>query len=414
MMRAMVFPLENTVQPYAWGSPTAIPDLFGIPNLSGQPIAEIWMGAHPKAPSRLVVGGEQVSLAGHVEDDPAGALGAAVAGRFAGQLPFLFKILAAAEPLSIQAHPTLEQARSGFAREEAAGIPRDAAGRNYRDNNHKPELIYALTPFWGLRGFRAPGEIQLEFTSASLAVPDGLHLPDDEAGLKGFFRSLMTLRESDRRNLLDSAIGVAWNRWPDPDRQPDPGDRLARYFWLLRLSGKYPGDVGVLAPLFLNVFSLNPGEATCQPAGVLHAYLEGVGAELMANSDNVLRGGLTVKHVDLGELLAVGVFRTEESQVITGQSSSSVDLAHACTLIDYPAPFEEFGFSRIDVQGQCRIPCGGPQILFCSAGAISLAAGGGSVSQVPGDSVFVRADEPALEADGNGTLLRATVGGLLE
>ncbi|MEE8441321.1 MAG: mannose-6-phosphate isomerase, class I, partial [Spirochaetia bacterium] len=221
---------------------------------------------------------------------------------------------------------------------------------------------------------------------------------------------LMTMSETDRKGLLQSAIRVSRDRWPDPERRPDPGDQHARYFWLLRLSERYPGDVGVLAPLFLNVFSLSPGEATHQPAGVLHAYLEGVGAELMANSDNVLRGGLTVKHVDLDELLAVGVFRTEELRVITGQSSPPTDLKDPCTVIDFPAPFEEFAFSRIDIQGQCSIPCGSPQILFCSVGAVRLTAGGRLVRVVPGESVFVRADEPELEADGTGTLLRATAG----
>jgi len=414
MMRAMVFPLENSIQPYAWGSPTAIPDLFGIPNPSGQPIAEIWMGAHPKAPSRLVIGGEQVSLADYIEDDPVGALGDAVAGRFTGRLPFLFKILAAAEPLSIQAHPTLEQARAGFAREDAAGIPMDAPERSYRDDNHKPELIYALTPFWGLRGFRAPGEIRSEFADDRLTMPEDLFLPESEGRLSEFFRSLMTLRETDRKSLLDSAIRAAQDRRPDSDQPPAPGDQLARYYWLLRLAERYPGDVGLLAPLFLNVFLLNPGEATYQPAGVLHAYLEGVGAELMANSDNVLRGGLTAKHVDLDELLAVGVFQTEESRVITGQSNPSTDLDDACSVTDYPAPFEEFAFSRVDVRGQCGIPCGGPQILCCSTGDVTLSAGGPPVRVAPGESVFIRADEPVLEADGRGTLLRATAGRLSE
>jgi len=408
----MVFPLVNTVQPYAWGSPTAVPDLFGTPNPSGKPIAEIWMGAHPKAPSQLVVGGGQVSLVRHIQDDPVGALGSVVATRFGGRLPFLFKILAAAEPLSIQAHPTLPQARAGFAREEAAGIPIDAPNRNYRDDNHKPELIYALTPFWGLRGFRAPEEIRLDFTASPITVPEGLMLPAGESELSEFFRTLMTLHQSDRAALIDSAIRVAENRWSGAGRRPEPGDPLARYCWLLRLSEKYPGDVGVLAPLFLNVFSLRPGEATYQPAGVLHAYLEGVGVELMANSDNVLRGGLTAKHVDLDELLAVGVFRSEESQLIAGRQASPAELSNACTVSDYPAPFEEFAFSRIDVRGYCSIACGAPQILLCSTGSVTLSAHGQPVGVAPGESVFVRADEPGLEVDGSGTLLRATTGGV--
>jgi mannose-6-phosphate isomerase len=413
-MTSMVFPLENTIQPYAWGSPTAIPDLFGVPNLSGGPIAEIWMGAHPKAPSHLVIGAERISLARHVEEDPIGVLGEAVARRFGGRLPFLFKVLAAAEPLSIQAHPTLDQARAGFAREEAAGIPRDAPERNYRDDNHKPELIYALTPFWGLRGFRSPAEIRREFVGGMISPPDNLHLPEDETGLKGFFRSLMLLPEIDRKNLLASAVRAAQDHWPHPGNHPAPGDQLARYFWLLRLSVKYPGDVGVLAPLFLNVFRLNPGEATYQPAGVLHAYLEGTGLELMANSDNVLRGGLTPKHVDLDELLVVGVFRTEASRVIAGQPATAGGLSDVCPALDYPAPFEEFAFSRIDVVERCGIAGVSPQILFCSRGSLALSAGGPPVPLAPGESAFVPANEPGLAAVGSGTLLRAAVGRLSE
>jgi mannose-6-phosphate isomerase len=409
-MRTMVFLLENAVQPYAWGSPTAIPELFGVPNPTGGPIAEIWMGAHPKAPSQLVRDGERISLARHIEEDPIGVLGEAVARRFDNRLPFLYKVLAAAQPLSIQAHPTLDQARAGFAREEAAGIPRDAAERNYRDDNHKPELIYALTPFWGLRGFRSPAQIRSEFSARVLSPPESLRLPQDESGLKGFFASLMVLPVSERQRLLDAAVHLAQEHWPNPESHPEPGEKLARYFWLQRLSESYPGDVGVLAPLFLNVFSLNPGEATYQPAGVLHAYLEGTGMELMANSDNVLRGGLTPKHVDLDELLAVGMFRTEELQVVTGRQGGSGAGSSGCPCVEYPAPFEEFVFSRIDVRGRCEIETGGPQILFCSAGSLSVSAGGPPVLLATGDSAFVSAQESGLGAEGNGTLLRATVG----
>ena len=406
----MVYLLENTVQPYAWGSPTAIPKLFGLPNPSGEPVAEIWMGAHPKAPSHLVIEERRVSLAQHIAQDPIGVLGEEVARRYGGRLPFLFKVLAAAEPLSIQAHPNLEQARSGFAREEAAGVPRDAPNRNYRDDNHKPELIFAVTPFWGLRGFRSPGEIRHEFESGGVMPPDGLHLPRDDSDLVDFVRSLMLLPQSAKENLVASALSVATDRWSDPEKHPEPGDALARYFWLLRLAGKYPGDVGVMAPLFLNVFSLKPGEATYQPAGVLHAYLEGTGMELMANSDNVLRGGLTPKHMDLDELLSVGVFRTESPQITTGHRAQSDMESDRCPVLEYPAPFEEFAFSRVDVPTRCNLDTGGPQILFCSTGKVTVQSGSESVKFGQGASVFVQAGEDALEARGHGTILRATVG----
>ena len=366
------------------------------------------MGAHPKAPSRLVTATGPVSLSQYIAEAPAEVLGRDIAEHFGGTLPFLFKVLSAAEPLSIQAHPTRAQAQAGFAREEQAGIPLDARERNYRDDNHKPELICALTPFWGLRGFRSPAEIRAEFSAGGYDLPEALRLPDEDSHLADFFASLMTLGDDDRTGLLDSAITVAREKWPDPGSWPALGDPLARYFWLLRLDSIYPGDVGVLGPLFLRLFSLHPGEATYQPAGVLHGYLHGTGAELMANSDNVLRGGLTPKHIDLRELLAVGVFRTEAARIITGTPGSGSSAN--CTITDYPTPFEEFLFSRIEVQADAFLPPAGPEVLLCTEGQLTLGLGGTSVPLVPGASAFVTADDPGVSVEGRGVLLRATVG----
>ena len=219
----MVLPLKNAVQPYSWGSSTAIPELFGIHDPSNGPMAEIWMGAHPKAPSEVTVNDQTISLDRYIAADPIGTLGVAAVDRFGETLPFLFKILAAAEPLSIQAHPSRAQARSGYSREEAAGISLAAPNRNYRDDNHKPELIYALTPFWGLRGFRSPSEIRAAFESLGVRSSGYLPMPSADDELPLFFRSLMTLSESDRAELVDSARRVAAEFWPEVDRFPDPG-----------------------------------------------------------------------------------------------------------------------------------------------------------------------------------------------
>ena len=424
MMLPMVFPMVNTTQPYAWGSRTAIPDLFGLPNPDGEPMAEVWMGAHARAPSRLLTADGEIPLDRFIARDPVRALGRDVAHRYGGRLPFLFKILAAAEPLSIQAHPGLDQAREGFAREEAAGIPRDAPERNYRDDNHKPELIYALRPFWGLRGFRAAGEIRDEFERLGAVAPVADVLPRDDTGLAPFFRALVTTGGAPRARLVDAAIRHARSRWPDRGRRPLTGDPLARYFWVQRLAVHYPGDAGILAPLYLNVFSLEPGEATYQPAGVLHAYLEGVGAELMANSDNVLRGGLTPKHVDVEELLRVGVFREEPEVVITGReemgraavggaaerAGAEVDRGECATRV-FDAPFEEFRFFRLDVDDPCAVRGGRPLILFCAEGAVTLADGPRSLTLGPGRSAFAPAFAGNVSVTGEGALLCATVGG---
>jgi mannose-6-phosphate isomerase len=369
-------------------------------------MAEIWMGAHPRAPSRLAGNDGEIPLGEFIAADPVAALGAEAASRYGGQLPFLFKVLAAAQPLSIQAHPNLEQAKAGFAREEAAGVPRDAPTRNYRDANHKPEVICALTDFWGLRGFRDARDIRADF--AGLAAGVSLTLPSGDDELAGFFRGLMALDAEARSLLVESAVSAARERWDEAGRAPAPHDQDARYFWVQRLAEFHPGDIGIVAPLFLHVFALRPGEATYQPAGVLHAYLQGLGVELMANSDNVLRGGLTVKHIDVPELLEVGVFRPEPPAVLTGTPRAGDG---GCAEFAYEAPFSEFALSRIQVNGECRLGGARPLIVLCGAGRVELADGALNEALVPGDSVFVPASVARLTVRGSGTLYCATVGG---
>ncbi|MEM6797600.1 MAG: mannose-6-phosphate isomerase, class I, partial [Acidobacteriota bacterium] len=290
-----VLKLRNSIQAYAWGSRTAIAELLGTP-VPAEPQAELWMGAHPKAASEVWVDGAWRALDRMIEECGASILGSRVCAAFSGRLPFLFKILAAAEPLSIQAHPNKARAAAGFERENAAGLGLADPLRNYRDAHHKPEILYALTPFTALRGFLPAAEIDERLRASGL----GAHLPGArEAGLSGFFSAFLNLEGGAVALAIEQALA----------RSGRLGAESAR--WIERLAASYPGDRGALAPVFMRRVDLNPGEAVFTPPGVLHAYLEGVGVELMASSDNVLRGGLTRKHVEPDELMRIARFEVE-------------------------------------------------------------------------------------------------------
>ena len=393
-----ICPLDNVIQEYAWGSRTMIADLLGRPSPSDVPQAELWMGAHPKAPSDVVTGCERRSLAAEIEAAPANTLGKRVSKQFGGRLPFLFKVLAAAEPLSIQAHPTLAQAREGFARENEAGTPIDAPHRNYRDDNHKPEIICALTPFWALNGFRPPDTIAA--TIAEMGVGEigpetaALALKPNEDGMKAFFSALMTMEVSRQRRAVEQAVEFAARR----TGQADVWD------WTLRLNEKYPGDIGVLSPFILNLLRLEPGEAMLLHAGQLHAYLDGLGIELMANSDNVLRGGLTPKHVDVPELLRVLDFEETRIKVLRPDERGA-----------YPSDVREFRLSVIETAPDHPYEGGseegrGIEVLVCTEGECTVTgADGAAMSVRKGVSFVVPAAVASYKVDGAATLYRASV-----
>ncbi|WP_421120145.1 mannose-6-phosphate isomerase, class I [Aquihabitans daechungensis] len=292
--------LRNPIQPYAWGPVDGLEPLVGT-EPTGDHEAELWVGTHPRGPS-TVVGGEHDgrSLAEVIAQDPARWLGSDLAGAGHTALPFLLKVLAIGQPLSLQAHPSAEQAAEGFAREEAAGIPIDATERNYRDPSPKPEALVALTPTWALCGFRP--SIEAANLLAGLGVDafdplvEALASGGDD-GLRTVLGWLLRLDRSSRSSIAD-AVAASVERLKGDDRE-DPR------IWVRRLVQAFPGDPTAVAPLLLNVVRLEPGEAVHLPAGNLHAYLDGAGVEIMAASDNVLRGGLTPKHVDVDELLSV-------------------------------------------------------------------------------------------------------------
>jgi mannose-6-phosphate isomerase len=399
-VRAVV-PLENRIQEYDWGSRTALAELLGLPVPSARPQAELWIGAHPVAPSRVRRGEDAQLLSDWLAADPRARLGGRALAHFGAELPFLLKVIAAAKPLSIQAHPDGETARRGFEREQAAGLALDARRRNYRDARHKPELVCALTRFVGLCGFRAPAEIRERI--AALAVPQlaliaaRLAGDDERSALRRAFESLLRMPASARTPIVAAAALAAAR-----ERDTDPA-----YAWIARLAELHPRDAGVLAPLFLNLVVLEPGEALYLGAGVLHAYLEGTAVELMANSDNVLRGGLTAKHVDVDELLAILRFEAAAPARIPGQ-------VVAPGVTAYPTPTPEFALARLEVERRLALPRGenpGIELLLCVEGALELHTGDGDVLALPrGASCAIAAEAGVVALCGRGIAYRASVG----
>lgn len=368
--------LDNQIQPYPWGSKTAIPRLFGRP-ASDSPQAEMWIGAHPKCPSFVETVTGRVPLDRWIADDPEARLGPDVDARF-GALPFLLKYLAAAEPLSIQCHPNAAQARAGFAREEAAGIPIDAHQRTYRDANPKPELIVARGRFEALKGFRKPEDIQALLGALKLPDLPGLLAPlsasADREGLAMFYRGLMRKPHEAKTRLAMAAVRAARTL---QDRNP-------AFKWVVRLGEAYPGDVGVLSPLLLEYIRLEQDEGLYLGAGELHAYLGGEGIEVMANSDNVVRGGLTQKHVDVGELL----------DLLTFDYSSPNVMQPKCLrqgVYSYNVPVDHFTLSLLRPEADRDVEIaatGRPAIALALAGQPTLQIDGSSISLTPGQSVF--------------------------
>jgi mannose-6-phosphate isomerase len=354
-----ILPLEGAVQHYAWGGFHFIPSLLGVDNSGRIPYAELWIGAHPFAPSSAMVGGGTVPLDKLIEAAPTEVLGARDSARFKGRLPFLMKVLDARVMLSIQAHPNRRQAAEGFARENVAGIPLDSPGRTYKDENHKPETHVALSEFWMLHGFRPLEDIG----KVLAAVPElGRVMPGFRSGLRAagkrqaarerllqdLYATVMTMPQETVDNILFPLIGKLseLDRAGALDRD-DPG------FWALRAARELPLaeghiDRGIFSIYLLNLLHLRPGEGTYQPAGTLHAYLEGTNVELMASSDNVLRGGLTPKSVHTEELLRIVSYADGRPRILVGQ-----DKGHGA--LCYETPAEEFALERIELNAADRL-----------------------------------------------------------
>jgi mannose-6-phosphate isomerase len=389
--------LTNAIQPYAWGSRTAIAELQGrVPD--GGPEAELWMGAHPGAPSGL---DRSPSLLTAIEEDPGRELGAQVLDAFGPRLPYLLKVLAADKPLSLQVHPTPQQARAGFDAEEAAGVPRGAAERNYKDPYSKPELIVALTPFTGLCGFRDVAE--LAALLEELAVPalkdltQDLSARADEATLRATLAALLQWPQDERAGLVAEVV-AACRQAPADSRFGDS------YRWAAKVAVDYPGDTGVVVVLMLNLVELQPGEAVFLRPRTLHAYLQGVGVEIMAGSDNVLRCGLTPKHIDVDELLSLLDFGNGPIAPTPAAALSPYERA-------WNTPTPEFRLSEVTPgHDSVQLTAGVPQILLCIAGSAHIADASGSVDLSPGTSVFVPASSGPVTVSGDAHVFRAIPG----
>jgi len=382
--------VEAPIRPYAWGSRSAIAGLQGRPVPTSEPEAELWLGAHPGAPAVLTESGTPLDRA--VAADPEGLLGADVARRFDGRLPFLLKILAAEAPLSMQAHPDLAQARAGFAAEEAAGVPLGAPNRTYADANHKPELLVAVgeEPFDALCGFRAPAESAEALGALRVAalgeIVDALRMSDPATALHSAVSYLVELPES----VVAAVVSAAADR---------PGYELVG-----ELARRYPTDPGVVLALLLNRVHLAPGEAVWMPAGNLHAYLRGVGVEIMAASDNVLRGGLTPKHVNVPELLRVLRYEVLADPVLR-------PTAVAPGVVTWPVPVDDFALHRATVDGvPVELPGDGPRIVLCLRGEATVDCGGAAVRLRGCDAAFVRPGPKPLTVSGTADVFQASVG----
>ena len=393
MVEAGVWKLQGVVQHYDWGGFDFIPDLLGIENGTRRPYAELWIGAHTKAPSIAELAGEQQPLDQLIADDPDAILGTAASTRFHQRLPYLFKVLDAREMLSIQAHPTLAQAQEGFTRENAAGIPLEAANRNYKDANHKPEIGVALTGFWMLHGFRPLEQIArvlVETPELQPLLPEFAHrlagAGHDHAARRGLMHELysnaMTMPQEQVDTQLQSLLSRLRSKAVAEKSTPD--------YWALRAADNFPlpgghFDRGIFSVYLLNLVHLLPGQATFQPAGVLHAYLEGVNVELMANSDNVLRGGLTHKHVDVPELLQILTFEGGAPEVFDGTVLNKQERV-------YRTPAEEFAVSRIALSPREHYAGSavyGPKALLFLEGTGTISAAGRSANYRRGCIAFV-------------------------
>ena len=390
--------LSGAVKDYAWGSPRAISDFTGI-DFGGRRVAELWFGAHNGA--QTLAGGRPLSAV--IATDPVEILGADVAARFDGQLPFLLKVIAPEQPLSLQVHPGKELAEAGFQAEEEAGIPLDSPRRNYRDRNHKPEMIFALTPFEAFAGFRAPRRAieVLDNLNAPLAreMLEILRAHPGYRGLRAVARKLLAPLDEERQVQIEAVITACQDRL---DRGTSPSLRVDRQ--AVALARTYPSDPGAVLSLLLNPVTLRAGEALFIPTGAVHAYVSGLGIEIMSSSDNVLRAGLTPKHIDAGEALRCMDFHGAPPVRIAPEMNGRG------TGIYY-APVDDFELSVSEIDGGewIPIPGFGPRILLGVCGNLEIGVGGEVEAIRTGQAVFVSAAEGTVRVRGNGKVVQAGV-----
>ena len=370
--------MGNKIQNYDWGSRTAIHDLFGFANETQQPQAEVWMGTHPNGCSMVKQGNINVPLSELIKQDSSAFLSQSTAETF-GDLPFLFKVLAADNALSIQVHPNKQDAELGYAKEQDLGVPLSAFNRNYKDANHKPELVYALTEYQAMNGFRPFDEIITEFRQCDIPEINGyleqFERNPNQDGLCQLFVEILSMGETRKVNAVDHLLSYA---------AKNPSRSVCEL--ILDLAEQYPNDVGLFAPLLLNVITLKPGEAMFLSAKTPHAYIKGTGLEIMANSDNVLRAGLTPKHIDVEELIKCTDFIPKPMSTL---------LTHAeikgCEH-QFPVPVQDFKFSVFQKPKKQQVEMTSAEILMpIDANVTLLAESGETLVLSKGQSVFVPA-----------------------
>jgi len=390
------------IRPYAWGSWEVIAELQGRPVPADEPEAELWMGAHPSAPSGLSRDGVVTTLDAVIARDPVRELGADCVARFGGRLPFLLKVLSAESALSIQVHPSRAQAEAGFVAEKALGLAAGDPSRNYVDDWPKPELLCALTPFEALTGMRDPadaadllsalGVVRLAPVTGSLASSAG-----DPRVLSCALASVLAWPAEDRQALIDD-VAAACTRLA-----ASPGPYAAACAAIARIAGDHRDDIGVVAALLLRHVVLRPGEAVFMPAGGLHAYLRGTGIELLANSDNVVRAGLTGKHIDIPELLKL----LDPSVAVPVIEP----VVRAPGIRQYVTPAPEFQLYHVELGDDVtRLPGTGPRIVLSVEGSATLKAASGEVAEVVrGGSCFISHVDGHVSASGPARLFLSTI-----
>ncbi|GAA1721311.1 mannose-6-phosphate isomerase, class I [Propioniferax innocua] len=368
--------ITGTRQHYPWGSTDGIPRVLGE-EPTRTPLAEYWFGAHPKAPATLTGG---MTLDAHLSQNP-DQLGDSGRAEYGDVLPFLLKLLSARTALSIQAHPSRQQAEAGFARENAAGLATDAPNRNYRDDWPKPEAVVALTEFDALCGFRDPTRTQHLFAELGVDATELIVQPlTDGDGIARVFLGILDLG-AEAADLIDHVVAAAKDRL---DAGIEPGEFANFCDTAITTADDFPGDPGVLAALLLNRVRLNPGEGLALEAGNVHAYLRGTAIEIMSNSDNVLRGGLTTKHIDIDELARVVDFRHQDVDVVTWQPAGA-------GVWRFPAPFGEFALWRVS---ETALPAEPSPRIAVSLGEAALVSPDGPLTLGPGQAAFLSAGEP--------------------
>ena len=392
--------LEPARQQYAWGSTAAIPALLGVAD-DGAPWAEAWYGSHPAGPAR-VAGGDVLSTL--IEAEPERLLGEDIIWRFGRRLPFLLKLIAPEQPLSLQVHPSQAQAAEGYALEEEAGIALDHPSRNYKDTNHKPEMVLALTRFQAVAGFRAPRravEVLAGLDSVlARRMRRTLRLNPTRYGIRQVFSDVVsasTRPTPEEISDLVAEIAARFEAGTSPSLRVDSN--------VLKMAVTFPGDPGIAAALLLNPVTLQPGEALFVPAGSVHAYISGLGVEVMASSDNVLRAGLTAKHIDVPEMLACVDYVAAPPVRPAPEYLSRATRAYYAPVDD----FELMVTTVVAADGRLPVPGRGPRILLAVEGAMTLVTQADTQTLAQGEAVLVGADEHRLSVEGEGTLVQADV-----